>query len=423
MSGLLTVYAFDELWSLPNIVRYGLIALQHRGSQKYVICLPSNGVKCIEGEDIEISNYAIDHLAVLASYSDKEDNIFYVESDNDKSIAVIAERSWSKIYEFTHELLNEMKKGESSLEAFKTTILAFNKEFDEAIPSLQIITNFREVIAWRNFHGLTPLVLGSYGFDMAIVSSESIAVDILGGDVKKFLGPGEGLYMSRYLTKSFLIDKYIDCGLCLFEMLYLARHDAIINGVSVYEFRKAIGKELAQYLDKEVDIVVGVPETALPYAIGFAQKIGKPFELAFVATGGRRRSMLLGDPFEKMVAIHLKMNPIKSILEGKRIALIDDSMVTGATLKTVSQILRFRIGVRELHLFIASPPLASICPFMVMKLDVQNLLAANLSNDLAKSYLEVDSLHWLSKDNVNQVAKRFSLKFCGKCFGVDFFGG
>jgi amidophosphoribosyltransferase len=204
--------------------------------------------------------------------------------------------------------------------------------------------------------------------------------------------------------------------------LYLARHDAIVDGVSAYEFRKHLGRELAKYLESDVDVVVGVPETALPYAIGFAEVINKPFEMAFMATGGRRRSMLFSDPFEKIVSIHLKMNPIRGVLEGKRVALVDDSMVTGSTIKTVSQILRFRVGVPEVHLFIASPPLIMPCPFSVLRLDMKGLLAANLSQSLARDYLEVDSLHWLSKEDVDRVASRFGLKLCGKCFGVDFFG-
>ncbi|MEM1646518.1 MAG: amidophosphoribosyltransferase [Ignisphaera sp.] len=422
MSGLLAVYAFDELWNLSNIVRYGLMALQHRGSQQYLICIPHNDVKCIDGENIEVSNSAIGHVVVAATFSDRNDSTFYVDSRNGKSVAVVAEKAWSKIYEFTQQLLNEMNKSSNSLEAFKSTISLFLQDSAEFIPSLHVLTNSREVIVWRSFYGLTPLVLGSYGFDMAIVSSESTAVDILGGDVRRFLDPGGGLYISRYLAKSFKLGKPFNQGLCLFELLYLARHDAVVDGVSVYEFRKLLGVELAKNLDKDVDLVVGVPETALPYAIGFAQRIGKPFELAFAATGGKRRSMLLGDPFEKIVAIHLKMNPVKSVLEGRRVALVDDSMVTGSTMKTISQILRFRVGVKELHIFIASPPLISVCPFNVVKLDVQNLLAANLSSELAKNYLEADSLYWLSKEDVDSVASRYGLKLCGRCFGIDFFG-
>jgi len=419
LSGLLTVYAFDELWNLSNIVRYGLTSLQHRGSQQYVVCIPRSGVECVEGENIDVSSNAVEHIAIAATYSDKEGNVFYVGSRNGNAIAIVAERAWGRIQEFVEVFLDEMKKSENSLEAFKSTLSLYLKE---SVPSLQMLTNSREVIVWRSLYGLTPFVLGSYGFDMAIASSESTAVDILGGDVRRFLSPGEGLYISRYLFKSFDLSGYPLAGLCLFELLYLARHDAVVDGVSVYEFRKMLGVELAKNLSGEVDIVVGVPETALPYAIGFAQKIEKPFELAFVATGGRRRSMLIGDPFEKIVAIHLKMNPVRSALEGKRIALVDDSMVTGSTMKTISQILRFRVGVKELHIFIASPPLVSACPFGVVKLDVQNLLAANLSTDLAKSYLEADSLHWLSRENVDSVASKYGLKLCGKCFGIDFFG-
>jgi amidophosphoribosyltransferase len=419
MGSFLVVYAFDELWSLANIVRYGLLSLQHRGSQSYVVCVPGEKVVCTQGESIdEVSKEAFKNVTLVVIGNGSDDTP--VETDNTKSIAVASERPWSGSDGVLQALAKALSDNGDLVKAF---VSAVSEASSNAMPSLAVLTKRGEVIVWRSSSSLSPLVLGSYGFDMAIAASESVAIDILGGEVKRFLAPGEGMYIARHLLKRFTVNANSErSGLCTFEFLYLARHDAIIDGVSVYLFRKLLGKELAKHIESEVDVVVGVPETALPYAIGFAEAIEKPFEMAFVTTGGRKRSMLYSDPFEKLVAIHLKMNPIRSALEGKRIALIDDSMVTGSTIKTVSQILRFRVGVPEIHLFIASPPLVAQCPFNVMKLDMKSLLAANLSESLAKDYLEVDSLHWLSKEDVNGVVSRFGLKLCGRCFGVVFFG-
>jgi amidophosphoribosyltransferase len=418
VGGLLAIYAFDELWNLSNIVRYGLMSLQHRGAQNFVVCIPGERVECLHGENIdEVSRGASKNVA-LAVIGNDSDNML-IEVDDSGVVAIASERSWDGASRALQALSNVFSNGGDPVTSFISTL---SRVSDDIAPSMAVLTKRGELVIWRSPSSFSPLVLGSYGFDMAIVSSESVAIDILGGDVKRFLKPGEGIYIAKYIVKHFTAGVSEHRGLCTFELLYLARHDAIVDGVSVYEFRKHLGRELAKYLESDVDVVVGVPETALPYAIGFAEVIKKPFEMAFMATGGRRRSMLFSDPFEKIVSIHLKMNPIRGVLEGKRVALVDDSMVTGSTIKTVSQILRFRVGVPEVHLFIASPPLIMPCPFSVLRLDMKGLLAANLSQSLARDYLEVDSLHWLSKEDVDRVASRFGLKLCGKCFGVDFFG-
>jgi amidophosphoribosyltransferase len=419
MGSLLAIYAFDELWNLSNIVRYGLLSLQHRGSQNYIVCTPGERVECFQGESIdEVSRGASKNVA-LAIIGNGSDDVL-VETDSGRAVAVASERQWSEASRVLQAVSSSLANGGDIASSFAKALSGIG---DGITPSIAVLTKRGELIVWRSTSSLSPLVLGSYGFDMAIATSESVAVDILGGEVKRFLKPGEGVYIARHLLKHFTVPTSGGYrGLCTFELLYLARHDAVVDGTSVYEFRKLLGKELAKYLESEVDVVVGVPETALPYAIGFAESVEKPFEMAFVATGGRKRSMLYSDPFEKIVAIHLKMNPIRRALEGKRVALIDDSMVTGSTIKTVSQILRFRVGVPEIHLFIASPPLVMQCPFNVMRLDMKSLLAANLSEALAKDYLEVDSLHWLSKEDIDRVAPRFGLKLCGRCFGVNFFG-
>ncbi|MEM2851638.1 MAG: amidophosphoribosyltransferase [Ignisphaera sp.] len=418
MFGLLAIYAFDELWTLSTYVKYGLMALQHRGAEKYVICVANGNVSCYSSKNMdEVVDKASSNRVIGATYADNDEHL-YRETIDGFDVALLAERAHSVFDDLVRGIGRAMKSGSTN-----DIVAAFNLYSNvDGIPSFVAISSNGEVLAWRSPGGLTPMVLGGYGFDMAIISSESTAIDILDADIRRFVAPGEGFYISRYLLKNFRVETSVKSRLCLFELLYLARHDAVIDGVSVYEFRKRLGEELARVFDKDVDIAVGVPETALPYAIGFSNAIGRPFELAFVATGGRARSMLKFDPREKIVAIHLKMNPIRSSLEGKKIALVDDSMVTGSTVKTVSQILRYRIGVNEIHLLIASPPLISPCPYGVLKLGTENLLAANLTKEMAEKYLEVDSLHWLSIESIDRVAKMFRLNLCGRCFGVHFFG-
>ena len=203
------------------------------------------------------------------------------------------------------------------------------------------------------------------------------------------------------------------------ELIYLARPDSIIDGVEVYSFRRELGRVLAKNFEHKVDCVVGVPETALPYALGFSEEVGARLELGFVATGARRRSALQLNPLEKIVAIQLKMSPVKSVFRGKRVAVIDDSLVTGSTVKTVVQILRNRVGAKEVHVLIASPPIVGECPYGVLALKREELLAANLDRETTLKYIEADSLTWIPLKAFTEVAKKFGLNMCARCFGVE----
>jgi len=415
LGGLLAVYAFDELWDVSNYLKYGCMALQHRGLEKGILCYVKEGsVRCEEFAEAESIREVGSHIGVLGLYSGGA--AFAEASTGGGEVVLLADREHPALSDIAREIAVAMASSGGSKK-----IMAVGEVFERYpdAPTLAALSSSGEVVAWRG--GLTPLALGSYGFDMAIVASESAAVDILGAEYRKSLEAGEGVFISRHLFKTFRVPG-VGGPLCAFELLYLARPDSVINGVSVYQFRKKLGEEVALKFGKDVDIVVGVPETAYPYALGFAQRLGKPLELALIPTGSRQRSMLKVNPAEKIIAIHLKMNPVRSILEGNRIALIDDSMVTGATVKTVSQILRFSVGVEEIHLVIASPPLKSGCPAKVFDLDVSKLLAANLSHDLAVKYLDVDSVTWIDREAMDRVAKSFGLRLCGRCFGVEFFG-
>ena len=425
MTGMLALYAFDELWRVSKFLYYGILALQHRGA---------GGFKAYSWNGDNIIEYSIDdltcvssidmpgHLAISMVYPEttmSNDTGVMLEK-NQYQLAVLAELepTASTQEEIGVKLINNLERGSSLRKALKSiTHLLKNTTM------LAVLDNKGEMAVYRGARGLRPMSIGGYGFDMVIASSETSAIDVLGADIKRSLKPGEVLYMTPYNVETFRLIEAENTSICALELIYLSRPDSIIDDVNVYMFRKRLGEELARVFDKDVDAVVGVPETALPYALGFAEASGKKLELGFVSTGHRQRSALKTDPAEKIIAIQLKMNPVKNVFKGKKVAIIDDSLVTGATVKTVVQLLRNKVGAKEVHVLIASPKILGGCPYRIFMLEKKELLAAQLDDDLALKYVEADSVTWIPLDVLRKVAKEFRIPLCSRCFGINGFSG
>jgi len=393
-----------------------LLALQHRGEERRIVCSRAGGeVTCRDLESWSPRDLSV-RVAVAATYSSGSlENLVVC----DGTVAAVADRRSRYLEEVVEEVSKAVNRG-ATWRALGEVLEQFS---GVDVPTFLAVTSRDELVAWRTPSGLTPLVVGGYGFDLLIASSESSAIEVLDADVRRHLGPAEGVYTSGSYLKFFRAGGGPARGLCAFELLYTARHDAVVDGVAVYKFRKSLGWELSKLLASEVDVVVGIPETATPYAIGLTQATGKPFEVAFVPTAARSRSMMKLDPLERLVAVHLKLNPVRSSLEGRRVAVVDDSMVTGATMRSVSQMLRLRVGVREIHLLIASPRLVRNCPYSVFELSQDHLIAANLDYESIRAYLEVDSLAWLDLESVERVSRTFHCNLCGFCLGRESLGG
>lgn len=417
--GMVAIMPFEEDWDLRPYLHYAFLGLQHRGGDNKVYCtLVDNRPLCMEYEGEGISQGISKPVVAFTSSDEPSRHWLEIERNGIRLVAIYdrftndLEFFLDKLLERSNNIVNEAGRIARDL----------TNSMDLDIPSFIALTSRGEILSMRSNLGISPLVIGGYGFDLAIVSSESSLIDILDSDTRRHVKPGEMIYIAKSLFKVF--ESNMDNGsLCVFEPLYLARHDSIMDyNIHVYEFRKELGRELARGFNNEIDIVVGVPETAYPYAIGLARELRKPFELGFHPTPGRYRSMLKRTGTERLIAIHLKMNPIRKVLEGKRIALVDDSMVTGTTIKTISQILRNKVGVEEIHLLIASPRLTRSCPYGYMYIDEKLLIASNLSEDAIVKYLEVDSLTWLNEDSLDHVARACDIRLCGRCFGRQFFG-
>jgi len=163
-----------------------------------------------------------------------------------------------------------------------------------------------------------------------------------------------------------------------------------------------IGEQLAEEKKIDADVVIGVPDTAIPFAIGYSKKSGIPYDLGFTRTGSPIRTMLASDDFLKIIGVQLKLNPIKYVVKGKRVILIDDSMVTGRTLKNTVFALR-SLGAKEVHVLIGSPKLISKCPYGMEVPEEKDLIAANLSEEEIAKVIGADSIYWLSLEGLYKV--------------------
>ncbi|RLG84610.1 MAG: amidophosphoribosyltransferase [Thermoprotei archaeon] len=417
MTGLAAVYAFDEVWRVGKFLYYALLALQHRGSDEVrAYTWSGSGIVGARGELApRIFRELPGHVGIAASYPG------YLEVDRLGGRASF--NGFEVVALIDTEPSGPLARGiarELARRAYSSTLLEAADVLAQysGLHAALVLSSRGELLAYRGHRGVRPLVVGGYGFDMVVVASETPGIEVLGAEPRRELEPGEVLYVSRHGVRPARIAEPSG-GLCAMEMVYLARPDSTIGGVEVYRFRRELGRALAREFSGEADVVVGVPETALPYAVGFAEGTNTPLELGFVATGCRSRSALKLGPVEKLVAIQLKMSPVKGVFRGKRVAIVDDSLVTGSTVKTVVQILRNRVGAREVHVLIASPPIVAGCPYGVLALRREELLAANLDRETTLRYTEADSLTWIPLEALEEVASRYGLRLCARCFGID----
>lgn len=421
MTGLIAVLAFDELWKVGKYVYYGLLASQNRGQDRYFAAV-SDGEKLNVFEDdlnyLQINGSKLlnsnGHVGIGGTFTSNElHKVKYSYLREDwVEVAVIVDGIVDKdLTTLCRDLIKLMKSGNSLAEAFAEVVKGIY-----GIYSLICLSNRGELIAYRSTPGLRPLHIGSYGFDLAIVSTESTPISILGGDLKRSVRPGELVCMTLEYVKSFTIKDNGRPALCSFEYIYMARPDSILDGIDVYHVRKSLGYQLASEFKHDVDVVVGVPDTALPYAIGFATALNKELDLGFISTGSKLRTAIKEDPKDRLIGIQLKLNPIKCVLSRRRVALVDDSLVRGVTIKNVVQILRNKLGVKEVHVVIGSPKLRFSCPYGMEIPPSDELLSANLDEALSTKYVEADSLTWLSAENVIELFNKYGVNLCLGCF-------
>jgi amidophosphoribosyltransferase len=280
------------------------------------------------------------------------------------------------------------------------------------------------MIACRDPLGIRPLVMGKLG-DSTIFASETVALDVVGADYVRSIDPGELVIVTKDgEMRSIRPFGEVHPRPCIFEHVYFSRPDSIIDNSSVYSVRKAIGAQLAIENPVEADYVIPVPDSGVPAAIGYAQESGIPFELGIIRSHYIGRTFIQPGDKVRHLGVKLKHNANRKLIEGKRIVLIDDSIVRGTTSLKIVQMMR-EAGAAEVHMRIASPPTKHSCFYGVDTPERTKLLAHKLDIGGMQDFIHADSLAFISIDGLYKAlgeAKRADIRpqYCDACFTGDY---
>ncbi len=278
--------------------------------------------------------------------------------------------------------------------------------------SLLLITE-HEMIAVRDPHGFRPFSLaeldGAY-----VVASETCAFDLIEATYIRDIAPGEMVVInSSGLTSSFPF-KAAEPSHCIFEFIYFARPDSMVFGQNVYTIRKAFGRQLARETGVEADVVIAVPDSGVPAALGYSEESGIPFDFGLIRNHYVGRTFIEPRQTIRHFGVKIKLNPVKDALKGKRVVVVDDSIVRGTTSKKIIKMIR-NAGAAEVHMRISSPPTSYPCFYGIDTPTRQELIASTHSIEEIRKYITADTLGYLSMNGIEKVVPH-RMNYCAACF-------
>lgn len=436
--GVFGVFSKNNL-DVARITYYGLYALQHRGQESAGIAT-SNGkeitliknlglvTEAFNESDLDKlkGNIAIGHVRYSTCGANNVVNAQPLFSSTKLGNIAIAHNGTLVNADVIKDLL------EDSGCIFHTTIdseviislIARNaksgieKAVFNAVQAIRgsfamVILTQDQMIGVRDPHGIRPLCIGKID-DSYIFTSESCALDTVGAEYVRDVEPGEIVIISDDGMKSFKYSEQLKCETCAFEYIYFARPDSTIDGINVHKSRVRAGEMLAKQSPVEADVVIGVPDSGLASAIGYSKVSGIPFDTGFVKNRYVGRTFITPNQEMRERAVSVKLNPLKEIVEGKRVILIDDSIVRGTTSKHLIESLR-RAGATEVHFRIASPIVKFPCYFGIDTPYRSELIGANCSVEEIRQMIGADSLDYLTIDNLLETFGE-GKGFCLGCF-------
>jgi len=300
------------------------------------------------------------------------------------------------------------------IEALKDSVIKLEGAF-----SIVVMSHDR-IVALRDPYGFRPLVLGkkrnAQGEWAYILASETCAFDLIGAQLVREIEPGEIFWVDKDGEHRIMMNRTVARqARCIFEHVYFARPDSVVFGHSVYESRKNFGRFLAKENRVEADIVVPVPDSGVPAAIGYSMESGIPFELGIIRNHYVGRTFIQPQQSIRSFGVKIKLNPQTAVLQGKRVIVIDDSLVRGTTSNKIIGLVR-AAGAKEVHMRIAAPPTISPCFYGVDTPNKSQLIAANQSVEEIRRYINADSLAYLSLEGLFSAMNTSSEKFCAACF-------
>ena len=280
-----------------------------------------------------------------------------------------------------------------------------------------LVMNKEKIYACRDPHGLRPMVLGKLG-DAYVIASETCAFDIIDADYEREIKPGELIEISKSGIQSYFPFGKTNEALCIFEYIYFSRPDSIIFNESVYQMRIQLGRALAKYAPVKADIVVPIPDSALGAALGYSQESGIPFEMAMVRNHYIGRTFIEPEQRIRDFGVKIKLNVTKSAVKGKRVVLVDDSIMRGTTIRKIIKMFR-NAGATEIHIRISSPPTRFPCFYGIDIPTHKELIASTHTIEEIQKYLRVNSIEYMSIDAM-LAAISPEKHFCTACFDGNY---
>jgi amidophosphoribosyltransferase len=282
--------------------------------------------------------------------------------------------------------------------------------------SLLIITE-QELIAIRDPHGFRPLSLGELDGSY-VVASETCAFDLIEATYIRDIAPGEMVVINSKGIHSTFPFKQADPSHCIFEFIYFARPDSMVFGQNVYTIRKNFGKRLAQETGIDADVVIPVPDSGVPAALGYAEEAGIPFDTGLIRNHYIGRTFIEPRQSIRHFGVKIKLNPVRDALRGKKVVVVDDSIVRGTTSKKIIKMIR-NAGATEVHLRISSPPTSYPCFYGIDMPTRQELIASSHSIEEIRKYITADSLGYISMEGIQKVVP-YPMNYCAACFDGEY---
>jgi amidophosphoribosyltransferase len=275
------------------------------------------------------------------------------------------------------------------------------------------------MIGVRDPNGFRPLVIGRLK-DAFVLSSETCAFDLIEGEFIREVEPGEIVVIDKGGMTSHRLPETGSPTFCVFEHVYFARPDSLVNGKSVYRVREKLGRRLAQEAPAVADVVIPVPDSGVPAAIGYANEVGIPFEMGMIRSHYVGRTFIEPQDSIRHFGVRLKLSPVRSIVDGKRVVVVDDSLVRGTTSRKIVKMLR-NAGAREVHLRISAPPTTHPCYYGIDTPHRSELVAASHTIEEIGRYVTCDSIAYLSHDGLMaavgaEAGGAAGAGFCSACF-------
>ena len=445
--GVFGIYSKDTM-DVASQTYFALYALQHRGQESCGIVVNDKGILSYhkdlglvpdvfnEGNlrKLGMGNIAIGHVRYSTTGKSNRSNAQPLVVRHIKGPMAIAHngnlvnaRDLREKYELNGGIFHNTNDTEVISYAITEQRLiqpSIEKAVEQAMYKFKgayslVIMSPKKLIAARDPQGFRPLCMGETETGAIVFASESCALDSIGARFIRDVEPGEIIIVDKNGAHSLKTHCGQKTSMCVFEYVYIARPDSVIEGSSVHQARLNAGKKLWQESPVEADVVVGVPDRGLDAALGFSMASGIPYGVGFIKNRYVGRTFIQPSQSQRSNSVRIKLNVIKDVVKGKRVVLIDDSIVRGTTSARIVNLIR-EAGATEVHMRISSPPFTNPCYFGIDIDSKENLIACQMSIEEIAKEIGADSLGYLSIEGVKNIAENAKCNFCTGCFTGEY---